>query len=110
MLSLIFLIIFVLSFLGMIFIVFKKWPELKAVSVLSGRDAIQRPFAERAKERLINLRPIKDFSSEKILKKFFIRLKILLSRGEKRVDKYLHKVSHSQKFEDNYWEKVRKEK
>jgi len=110
MLSLIFLIIFALSFLGMIFIVFKKWPELKAVNILNERDVIRRPFAERAKERLTSLRPMKDFSSEKILKNFFIRLKILLSKGEKRVDKYLHKVSHSQKFEDNYWEKVRKEK
>ncbi|MBU3918520.1 hypothetical protein KKC63_01240 [Patescibacteria group bacterium] len=110
MLGLIFLIIFVLSFLGMLFIVFKKWPELKAVSILGQSDIVERPFAERTMERMKNLRPIKNFSSEKILKKFFIRLKILLSKGEKRVDKYLHKVSHSQKFEDNYWEKVRKEK
>ena len=110
MLGLIFLIIFVLSFLGMLFVVFKKWPELKAVSVLGNIDIDERPFAERAKEKIKNLKPIKDFSSEKLLKKFFIRLKILLSRGEKRVDKYLHKVSHSQKFEDDYWTKVRKGK
>jgi len=110
MLGLIFSIIFALSFLGMFFIVLKKWPELKAVSVLGESDIDQKPFAQRAKERIKNLKPIRDFSSEKLLKKFFIRLKILLSKGEKRVDKYLHKVSHSPKFEDDYWTKVRKEK
>jgi len=110
MLGLILSIIFALSFLGMLFIILKKWPELKAVSVLGELDIDQRPFTERAKERIKNLKPIRDFSSEKLLKKFFIRLKILLSKGEKRVDKYLHKVSHSQKFEDDYWTKVRKGK
>ena len=94
----------------MFFMVFRKWPELKAVSVLGESDIVQRPFGERAKEKIKNLKTIKGFSSEKLLKKFFIRLKILLSRGEKRVDKYLHKVSHSQKFEDDYWTKVRKGK
>jgi len=110
MLGLIFLIIFTLSFSGMLFVIIRKWPELKAVSILGNADTDERPFTERAKEKIKNLKPIKDFSSEKLLKKFFIRLKILLSKGEKRVDKYLHKVSHSQKFEDDYWTEVRKKK
>jgi len=110
MLGLILLIIFALSFLGMLFIVFKKWPELKAVSVLGESHIDQRPFAQRAKEKIKNLKPIRDFSSEKLLKKFFIRLKVLLSKGDRRIDKYLHQVSHSQKFEQDYWTKVKKGK
>ncbi len=108
MLALIFLTIFGLSFLGLLFIIIKKWPELKAVSVLAEAEE-QRPFVQRTRERIKNLKPIRDFSSEKLLKRFFIRLKILLSKGEKRVDKYLHQVSHSQKFEDDYWKEVREE-
>jgi len=103
MLSLVFLIIFCLSIAGISFIVFRKWSELKAVNVSNEIEA--KPLKEKIKE----LRAIKDFSSEKLLKRFFLGLKSILLKGEKRVDKYLHQVSHSQKFKDDYWKEVKED-
>lgn len=109
MLSLVFLAIFIVSFLGMVFMVAKKWPELKAVSVF-GRESLPKPFSKRIRQGIRGLKPMPGFSSEKFLKKFFIRLKILLLKAERRIDKYLHRVSHSQKFEDDYWREIKKGK
>lgn len=93
----------------MLFVIVRKWPELKTASV-AGEEYISRPFSVRAKEKIRSLNPANGFNSEKFLKKFFIKLKILLLKGERRIDKYLHQVSHSEKFEDDYWTKVRKGK
>ena len=102
MLSLVFLIIFIISLGVLSFFVYKKWPQLKAVNVA----ADNRPLVEKAKDKIKNLKPSEGFSSEVFLKKFFVKVKILLLKGEKKVDKYLHRVSHSQKFEDDYWQKA----
>lgn len=87
----------------MVFMISRHWSELKTVSAAS-IDLPTRPFSERIK----SLNPAAGFSSEKFLKKFFMRLKIILLRSERKVDGYLHKVSHSQKFEEDYWDKVKK--
>ncbi len=92
----------------MIFMVSRHWSELKTVSLASS-DLPVRPFSIRAKETIKTLNPVAGFSSEKFLKKFFITLKIWLLKGERKVDQYLHRVSHSQKFEEDYWDKVKKE-
>ena len=43
-----------------------------------------------------------------ILKKFLIRLKIFLLKCENKIDAWLRQVSHSKKFNDDYWERFRK--
>ncbi len=103
------LIVFFLSLAGMFFIVLRKIPELKSVDVLS-LEKNDKPLKEKISEQMSRLNPTKHFNSEKFLRKFFWQLKIILSSGEKRIDKYLHHISHSEKFESNYWKKVRKNK
>jgi hypothetical protein len=107
MLTLASLIILALSFLGMLFIIIRKWSELKILSIAEA-DYVSKPFSTRAKEKIRNLNPANGFSSEKFLKKFFIKLKILLLKGERKIDQYLHRVSHSEKFGEDYWDKVKK--
>ena len=93
----------------MLFIVLRKVPVLKSVDILTiGKE--EKPLKQKVGEQIDRLNPIKHFSSEKILKKFFWQLKIILSKNEKRIDKYLHHISHSEKFETNYWKKIKKNK
>ena len=103
------LIVFLFSLAGMLFIVIKKIPELRAIDVLSLEKG-DKPLKQKISEQASRLNPIKSFNSEKFLRKFFWQLKIILSSAEKRIDKYLHRISHSDKFETNYWKKVKKNK
>ena len=37
-----------------------------------------------------------------------IKAKILFTKGERKADHYLRRVSHSEKFKDDYWGKMNK--
>lgn len=101
------LIIFVISSGGMLFIIIRKWPELRAIEILS-LNTEQKPFKERARERMAGLNPIGNLHTEKLLKKVLVKTKILFMKGERRADHYLRRVSHSEKFKDDYWGKINK--
>ncbi len=101
------LIVFLLSAVGILIIVLRKLPELRAIDVFIEKEK-EKSLKESIEKGLERLNPIKNFNSEKILKKFFLRLKTILSKSEKRIDKYLHRISHSEKFQDNYWKKIKK--
>lgn len=101
------LITLIISFGGMLFIMVKKWSALQAIEVLPSSGQ-QRPFKQRIKDKMTGLGPMKNSNSEKILKRLLIKTKILFMKGERRADFYLRRVSRSQKFEDDYWEKIDK--
>ena len=69
---------------------------------------------ERKKARVSKLRekykiPQKiPFQFNNLLKKFLIRLKIFLLKCENKIDAWLRQVSHSKKFNDDYWERFKK--
>lgn len=56
------------------------------------------------KERVKSLKPKID--TDKLVKKSLFRTREVLRKGEKWADKSLKKVTHSQKFKDDYWDKV----
>jgi len=101
------LVILVISFGGMLFMVVRKWPELRAIEILPA-SAEQKSLKERARERMEGLNPISSPHTEKFLKKALVKAKILFMKGERRADHYLRRVSHSEKFKDDYWGKMNK--
>ena len=102
------LIILTISFGGMLFMIVRKWPELRAIEILPP-GVEQKPFKQRLRERITGLGPIRNFSTEKFLKRLLVKTKILFMKGERRADHYLRRVSHSQKFKDDYWGEIDKE-
>jgi len=101
------LIIFIISSGGMLFMIIRKWPELRAIEILS-LNTEQKSFKERARERMAGLNSISNLHTEKLLKKVLVKAKILFMKGERRADHYLRRVSHSEKFKDDYWGKMNK--
>lgn len=56
------------------------------------------------KEKIKTLKPNVD--TDKLVKKTLFKTREVLRKGEKWADKSLKKVTHSQKFKENYWDKV----
>lgn len=107
MLTLLLFILLIIGFSGMALMVWQKMPELKALE-LPEKQSAPKASRLRAKDRFKEWRPAKSFNTEKALRKIFIKAKIVLLKAERKIDQCLHRVSHSQKFEENYWEKIKK--
>ncbi|MBU3964140.1 hypothetical protein KJ562_00140 [Patescibacteria group bacterium] len=103
MLNLAALIILVISFGGMFFIIIRKWPKLRTAEIMVSGAATHEPLRERFRKKMAGLGSTNGFSTEKLMKKALIKTKILFLKGERRADHYLRKVSHSQKFKEDYW-------
>ena len=107
MLTIILILLLFVSFFGMCLLIWKKLPELEA----AGIENIQRKkiFPHICfKEKIKQWKPFKNFDSEKALRKMFLKIKILLLKAERKIDQCLHRVSYSQKFEKDYWDKLKK--
>ncbi len=101
------LIILVISFGGMLFIIVRRWPELRAIEILPF-DQPRKTLKERIRQQAARSSLTKNFSTEKFLKKILVKTKILFMKGERQADHYLRRVSHSEKFKDDYWDKMDK--
>jgi hypothetical protein len=108
MFNLIVLIIFIISFCGVVFIIVRKWPKLRTAGIMVSGAATHEPLKERLRKKMAGLGPASGFSAEKIAKKALIKAKILFLKGERKADHYLRKVSHSQKFKEDYWKDIDK--
>ncbi len=108
MLNLAALIILVISFSGMFFIIIRKWPKLKTAEIIVSGAATHEPLRERLRKKMAGIGQTNSFSTEKLMKKALIKTKILFLKGERTADHYLRKVSHSQKFKDDYWGEIGK--
>jgi hypothetical protein len=58
------------------------------------------------RDRIAGLGQNKNIVTEKFLRKLLVKTKILFMKGERRADHYLRRVSHSEKFKDDYWSKM----
>jgi len=101
--------ILIFSFLGMVFMIVRKWPELQALKLMSQEAAVEKSLRERLQDKMAGIDSVRKFSTEKVLKRILMRTKILLLKGERRTDQYLRKISHSKKFKEDYWEEIDKE-
>jgi hypothetical protein len=100
------LIILVLSFGGMVFLIAKRTPQLRALELLPQEDVERKPLKQRIRERVAGLGASKSVTTEKLLRKLLMRTKILLLKGERRTDQYLRRVSHSKRFKEDYWRDI----
>jgi hypothetical protein len=101
------LIISLISFGAMFFMIAKKWPELRAIEILP-HNPLEKSMQGRMRDRIAGLGQNKNIVTEKFLRKLLVKTKILFMKGERRADHYLHRVSHSEKFKDDYWGKMNK--
>ena len=108
MLNLPVLVILVVSSGGILFFIAKKWPELQAIEILP-LSVNRKSFKKRARERMSGLNSVGNLHTEKFLKNVLIKAKVLFKKGEKQADHYLRRVSHSEKFKDDYWGKMKKD-
>lgn len=90
------LVIFLLSLSGLLFLIIKKTPAMKAIPIESNNKTL--------KERIISLKPKID--TDKLVKKSLFKTREVLRKGERWADKSLKKVTHSQKFKESYWDKI----
>ncbi|MEA3453032.1 MAG: hypothetical protein U9Q96_01690 [Patescibacteria group bacterium] len=102
------LVTLVISFGGILLFIARKWPELQAMEILP-LSIDRKPFKKRAKERMSGLNPAANLHTEKFLKNVLLKAKVLFKKGEKRADHYLRRVSHSEKFKDDYWGRMKKD-
>ncbi|MCD5396312.1 MAG: hypothetical protein LR000_01435 [Candidatus Pacebacteria bacterium] len=92
------LILLGISIIGMAFVLPKTEKEEKRPK----KQKIQL----REKFDKISLKAPLQF--ENSLKKFLIRLKIFFLRCENKIDAWLKQISHSKKFNEDYWEKIKR--
>lgn len=100
------------SFLGLVYMVVKKMPQLLSFPV--SRDHSSKGFAERMKERALAFPVVKwIFSPEFFLQKLLSFLRIMFLRMEHKTSEWLmilRKKSQekNEKFSRNYWENLKK--
>ena len=90
------LIIFVLSLAGLLFFILKNVSKMKAIPLENNPKLL--------KDRIKSLKP--NIDTDKLVKKTLFKTREALRKGEKWADKSLKKVTHSQKFKEDYWDKV----
>ncbi|MCD6270978.1 hypothetical protein J7J24_01310 [bacterium] len=103
MIQLIASILFGISIIGMAFLLAKtKGEGLK-------KQERKKARISRLKEKYkIPQKAPFQFNVNNFLRKFLIRLKIFLLKCENKIDAWLRQVSHSKKFNDDYWERFKK--
>jgi|YelNatPaOPRAMG01_1025707.scaffolds.fasta_scaffold05808_9 hypothetical protein len=104
--NLIFLLIWILSFLGMIFIFYRKIPLILAFEF--PKESIISKFKKKIKQ----LNPFKNFSFEIFLQKWIARIRILSLKIDNLTFNWLKKLRERQRKKekaDDYWEKIKKE-
>jgi hypothetical protein len=111
MIQIIAIILFLIGLLGMSFIVIRAIPRLESLEkkplevgfgLKKGLPKID--FSRKIKE----LPYLKDLKIENVIKKMLLKIKIFFLKCENRIDIWLKRVSYSKKFNDDYWDKIKK--
>lgn len=110
-LTVVIFIIWFVSLTGFLFIVYRKWPQLKAVQKSAGGKRVSISLG-----RLKNALPsLEGFSPEKILHKTILRLHILTLKSSNKTGGWLERIrAKSQQGKkqleigDKYWEELKK--
>ena len=106
MIQLIALIFLLISILGMSFLFYRKKRKIKDLGEISSERILPEL---QIKERINQIPYIKDMDVKHWLKKFLLKIKIFFLKCENKVDHWLNRVSHSKKFDDDYWDKIQKQ-
>jgi len=106
MINLIFFLILIFSFLGMVFIFVRKIPLILAFEF--PKESAILKFKRKIKE----LNPFKKFSFEIFLQKWITRIRILSLKVDNLTFNWLKKLREKQKKKyqkDDYWERIKRE-
>jgi hypothetical protein len=90
MIELIFFIIFVLSFVGILYILIKKIPVLNTMPQNGNAGIREHHYVQDIERKIKEI--IKNFEKQNFLHKFLSFAKVMILRLEIRIDKLLHKV------------------
>ena len=111
--DLIIFFVFIASFLGIIFLVFRK------IAVLSGlpenlETLPKEKFSLRLTDKIRNIPFLRSFSFDIFLQKILSKIRILSLKTENKTFNLLQKLrkkSQENRFEkeDNYWEEIKKD-
>ena len=104
--NLIFLLVFIFSFFGMLFIFLKKIPLILSF------EFPKESAISKFKRKIKNLNPLKNFSFEIFLQKWIARIRILSLKVDNLTFNWLKKLREKQKKkqqQDDYWEKIKRE-
>jgi hypothetical protein len=107
MIQIIAFILLVISLLGMVCVLTKASKETLTKKRIKELERVKR-FPKLNKE-IIQSSYFKKINIENVLKKLLLRIKIFLLRCENKIDSWLKRVSHSKRFNEDYWEKIKKE-
>ncbi len=99
MIQLIFLLLLIISFLGIIYFIWIKIPVLAEL-----------PIRERKKRKIQIKNPFLSFSLEKYLHKILSNARILILKIERKISHWLQDLRAKNKKEkkDNYWQELKK--
>lgn len=113
MIELIFLIILVVSIIGIGFILYRKMPILVRLPEPAGD--FQKVVVETIKKRTKDLPGLKGFSYELYLQKILSKFRVLTLKTEHKTGSWLEnlrqkKVKENGSNNDKYWEQLKKAK
>lgn len=111
MIVLIATIILGISFLGIIWILFRKIPVLLSLPVAPAKES----FFFKRFQKIKKINPFKNFSYEIFLQKILSKIRILSLRAENKTSGWLQKLrqksqnkKEKENNNDNYWEELKK--
>ncbi len=116
MLEVIFLIILIVSALGIGVIVFGKIPvlvELPEISQSAGFKPAAAGLCKKTVEGIKNMPGLRSFSTERFLQKTLSKIRILSLKTDNKTSNWLQKLKEKSqkdktKESDNYWQELKK--
>lgn len=102
---------FIISFLGLGVLIWRKIPILLT---LEKPPEKQKNFLKFLKEKILLFNPFKNFSLEIFLQKILVKIRILTLKVDYKIFNLLKKLRDSSQKKkelkvDNYWDKIKKE-
>ncbi len=104
-------IVLIFSLIGIIIIIFRKIPVLVALPKILPQK--KDPISLKMREKIRQLNPFKNFSSDLFLQKLLSKIRILTLKTENKTFSWIQKLrekTQKKKLEDNYWEEIKKDK
>ena len=113
MIELIFIIILVLSLIGLGEILFRRIPDLVKLPELASDS--QKTLVSKIKERAKNIPGLKDFSYELYLQKILSKFRVLSMKTENKTGGWLERLRQKKNHKngnnhDKYWQELKKAK
>ena len=112
MIEIIFIVILILSFAGLIVILSRKIPLL--VNIPEPSEDFQKVLASRIKGTAMRMPGIRDFSYELYLQKILSKFRVLTLKTEHKTSNWLEtlrqKNNKNGSNNDSYWEELKKAK